>query len=85
MQISGFSDLPGGVVYDDVPPGTMMLVHSAVVCVPETLATHWRCGQKLRTDHSTSKHPTVQARATTKARQLLPLVRQRWLLQLRSC
>ena len=34
MQIFGFGDLPGGVVYDDVPPGTMMLVHSAVVCVP---------------------------------------------------
>jgi hypothetical protein len=30
LQIFGFADLPGTSVYDDVPPGTMMIVHSAL-------------------------------------------------------
>ena len=30
-QIFGFEDLPGCQVFDDVPPGTMMIVHSALV------------------------------------------------------
>ena len=31
LQIFGFADLPGGAVFDNVSPGTMMIVHSALV------------------------------------------------------
>ena len=43
-QIFGFEDLPGCQVFDDVPPGTMMIVHSALVSLRAAGACPALCG-----------------------------------------